>query len=181
MPFGLANALNSFPNFINIFENDVLDLFVKAYVDNILVFSKTLQAHKKHVKTILACIQAAGLQLDINKYKFEVYKTKYFDQVIQSASSDSRPGRVKMCPARTSSIDYWESLQNVKDVQDFLGFANCYWHSIKNFAKLAAILTALTKKNKQFQQTLTKKATFQAIKKAFTTVQVLQHFDLDKE
>ena len=73
MPFGLNNAPKSFQNFLNnVLSNDILDIFVTAYVKDILVFSKTFQEHRKDVKTVLGWIQAAGLQLDINKSKFEV-------------------------------------------------------------------------------------------------------------
>ena len=82
-----------------------------------------------------------------------------------------------MCPAKTSTINFLKSPQSVKYIQGFLGFANFYWHFIKNFAKLAAPLTALTRKNKQFQWMSTKEAAFQAIKKIFSTALVLQHFD----
>ena len=53
-----------------------------AYVDDILVCSETLQKHKKHVKTVLGQIQAAGLQLDIDKCKFEVQETRYLGLII---------------------------------------------------------------------------------------------------
>ena len=46
MPFGLSNASSSFQNFLNdVLGNDLLDIFVTAYVENILVFSKTFQKH----------------------------------------------------------------------------------------------------------------------------------------
>ena len=62
MLFGLANASRFFQNFFNnVLENDILNLFVTAYMNDILVFSKTFQEHKKHVRTVLACLQAAGL------------------------------------------------------------------------------------------------------------------------
>ena len=68
MPFKLANAPSFFHNFINnVLERNILNLFVVAYVDNILVLSKTFQKYRKHVRTILAHFQAAGLQLDIDK------------------------------------------------------------------------------------------------------------------
>ena len=117
MPFGLANAPSSFQNFINdILENNILDLFLTVYVDDILVFSKTLQEHRKHVRTVLACLQAAGLQLDIDKCEFEVHETKYLGLIIQSASPDGRPECVKICPAKTSAIASWESPPSVKDI-----------------------------------------------------------------
>ena len=83
MPFGLANASRFFQNFINnILENNILNLFVTAYVNNILVFSKTLRENRKHIKTILACFQATGLQLDIDKYEFKIHKIEYLSLII---------------------------------------------------------------------------------------------------
>ena len=105
MLFGLTNALSSFQNFINVvLGNDILNIFVTAYEDNILVFSKTFQEHKKHVKTFLGLIQAAGLQLDIDNCKFEVQETKYLELIIQTATLEGYPGCVKMDPTRTHVI-----------------------------------------------------------------------------
>ena len=99
MPFELANAPNSFQNFINdILGNNILDIFLTAYVDDILVFSKTLKEHRQHVKTVLLRPQAAGLQLDIDKCKFKVYETKYLGLIIQSASPEGHSRCVKIDP-----------------------------------------------------------------------------------
>ena len=182
MPFGLANAFSSFQNFINdILENDILDIFVTAYIDDILVFSKTLKEHRQHVKTVLSRLQAAGLQLDIDKCKFEVYETKYLGLIIQLTSSDGHSRCVKMDPVKTSAIETWESPKCVKDVQRFLGFANFYRRFIKDFAKLTSPLTAPTRKDKEFQWTPIEETAFQAIKKAFSSAPVLLHFDPEKE
>ena len=57
MPIGLSNAPSSFQNFLNdVLGNDIWDIFVTAYMDDILVFSKTLQEYRKHVKTVLGWI-----------------------------------------------------------------------------------------------------------------------------
>ena len=152
MPFGLANALSFFQNFINnILGNDILDIFITTYVDDILVFSKTFKEHRQHVTTILSRLQAAGLQLDIDICKFEVHETKYLGLIIQSASPEGHSRCVKMDPVKTGAINSWESPKYVKDVQGFLGFANFYWRFIKDFAKLTSPLTALISKDKEFQ------------------------------
>ena len=117
MPFGLANTPSSFQNFINdILENNILDIFVTAYIDDILVFSKKLKEHRQHIKTVLSCLQAAGLQLDIDKCKFDVHETKYLRLIILSASPKSLSGCVKMDPVKASAIDTWKSPKYVKDV-----------------------------------------------------------------
>ena len=83
MPFGLANASSSFQNFINNgLKNDILDLFIIVYMDDILVFSKTFQRYREYIKTVMACLQAADLQLDIDKYKFKVHETTYLVLII---------------------------------------------------------------------------------------------------
>ena len=182
MPFGLANAPSSFQNFISdVLKNNILDIFFTAYIEDILVFRKTLKEHKQHVKTVLSCLQAAGLQLDIDKCKFEVHEIKYLGLIIQSASPESHSRCVKMNPVKTSAIDTWESPKCVKDVQEFLGFPNFYRPFFKDFAKLIFSLTALTRKDKEFQWTPIEEMAFQAIKKAFSSAPVLLHFDPNKK
>ena len=57
MPFGHSNAPSIFQNYLNdVLGNDILDIFVTAFVNDILVFSKTLQEHRKHVKTVFGRI-----------------------------------------------------------------------------------------------------------------------------
>ena len=81
--FGLSNGSKTFQNNINdILENNILNIFVTAYIDDILVFSNMFQEHRKYVKTVLTCLQAAGLQLDIEKCQFEVHETKYLGLII---------------------------------------------------------------------------------------------------
>ena len=54
MPFGLTNAPATFQNFINDVLRPFLDLFVTAYLDDILIFSESLKEHKRHVRQVLA-------------------------------------------------------------------------------------------------------------------------------
>ena len=80
--------------------------------------------------------------------------------IIQAATFECRPRCVKMDPAKTHAIDTWESLKSTKDVPSFLGFANFYKRFIEDFAKLASLLTALTRKDQPFQWTVTEESTF---------------------
>ena len=50
MPFGLTNALASFQNFINDALQPFLDRFASAYLEDILIYSDTLEEHKVHVR-----------------------------------------------------------------------------------------------------------------------------------
>ena len=86
-----------------------------------------------------------------------------------------------MDPAKTDAIKKWKSPASLKEVQSFIAFANFYRRFIKDFAKLASPLTALTKKNIAFKWETPEQRLFESIKKVFSTAPILQHFDLEKE
>ena len=68
----------------------------------------------------------------------------------------------------------------VKEVQSFLGFANFYRQFIKDYSKVAAPLTKLTKKDKEFVWSAEAEAAFQELKTRFSTEPILVIFDLKK-
>lgn len=53
MPFGLCNSPATFQHFINYVFRDFLDIFITVYLDDILIFSLSLIAHRGHVKSVL--------------------------------------------------------------------------------------------------------------------------------
>ena len=53
MPFGLSNALAVFQQFINDVLGDLLDVCSIGYLDDILVYSNSLDEHKSHVREVL--------------------------------------------------------------------------------------------------------------------------------
>ena len=66
MPFGLTYASSSFQHFINNFLTGT-DSYCFAFVDGIFIFSKTLNAHKRHLHDIANRLNAYGLTLNIKK------------------------------------------------------------------------------------------------------------------
>jgi hypothetical protein len=85
-----------------------------------------------------------------------------------------------MDPMKTVAIRDRTSPKNVKDVQAFLGFANFYHRFIPGFSALVSPLLARTKKETPFLWTMQTEEAFQALKQAFTTAPILQHFDPEK-
>ena len=45
MPFGLCEASSSFQSYINDILWDYLDIFTTAYIDDILIYSKSVKEH----------------------------------------------------------------------------------------------------------------------------------------
>jgi hypothetical protein len=54
MPFGMATALALFQNIIIEIFNDMIDLDVDTYIDDILIYSQIKEEHKKLVKEVLS-------------------------------------------------------------------------------------------------------------------------------
>ena len=52
MLFGLTNAPTTFCNLMNDVLFEYIDAFVVVYLDDIVVYSQSLQEHKKHLSLV---------------------------------------------------------------------------------------------------------------------------------
>jgi len=90
-----------------------------------------------------------------------------------------------MDPEKVSCLLGWETPKNVTDVRCFLGFANFYRWFIKDYSKVVMPLTRMMKKEEgkyiPFVWGPEQQADFDLLKKAFTSVPILRHFDYDRE
>lgn len=176
MPFSLYNVPRTFQSYINDTLRDFLDDFCLAYLDDCLVFSDTREQYVQYVRKVIQKLLDAGLQLDIDKCEFFVYKTKYLSIII------SKYG-VRIDPEKVEAIVAQGTPTCVKDVQAFLGFSNFYRKFINKFGRIAAPLIALTRKAAEgegdkkgyvkFVQTNKCEGAFQAIKQAFVDAPIL--------
>ena len=60
-----------------------LNVFIVAYLDNILIFSKTLTKYIKHIKKVLNKIRQARLLIKPGKYKFYKRELKFLGYIIR--------------------------------------------------------------------------------------------------
>jgi hypothetical protein len=175
MPFGLTNAPATFQALINDTLREYLDDFVVAYLDDILIYTRTnLQDHIKQVKKVMHKLQEKGLQIKLSKCEFHQTEVNFLGSII------SKKG-IKMDPKKVKSIQDWPTPRSVKEVQSFLGLANFYRRFIKGFSGIARPLTDLTKKESTFTWINEHAAAFEDLKTRFTTPPILQYFDPEKE
>jgi hypothetical protein len=144
MPFGLTGAPSTFQHYINDSLREYLDIFCTAYLDDVLIYSDSLEDHRKHVKLVLRALREAGLQAEIEKCEFHTTETRYLGLIIGTEG-------VKMDPKKIETIKNWPQPKTLKDIQAFLGFANFYRRFILGFSVIVKPLTALTKKDIQFR------------------------------
>ena len=72
--FELINNLTFYQHYMNDVLFDYLHQFCQIYLDDIIIYSKTLKKHKQHVRLVLYRLQETDLQMNINKCKFHVQK-----------------------------------------------------------------------------------------------------------
>ncbi len=74
MSFELINDLTFYQHYMNDVLFNYLHQFCQTYLDDIIIYSKTLKKHKQHVRLVLHRLQETDLQMNINKCKFHVQK-----------------------------------------------------------------------------------------------------------
>ena len=144
MPFGLPNVPADFQHFINDALHPFLDHFCTAYLDDILIYSATLEEHREHMQRVLEALSKAGLHLTPEKCHFHKTEVKYLGLIISTNS-------VRMDPEKVTAVLGWGSLRNLHDVRAFLGFANFYRRFILGYSNVVAPLVGLTKKGVRFE------------------------------
>ena len=119
MPFGLTNAPATFQAFIDKALGEFLDITCVVYLDNILIFSKDESDHEEHVQQVLAAVQCYNLHLEISKCSFHMTEVDFLGFRINTEG-------IFIDPERIRAIEEWLPLQDVHQLQVFLGFANFF-------------------------------------------------------
>ena len=174
MPFGLTNGPASWQHYINGVLFDYLNDFAQAYMDDILIYSKSLKEHKEHVRKVLLRLREAGLYVDINKCEFHVQETTFLGVIVSTKG-------IKMDPRKVQAVLDWPQPTNLKQVQSFIGFCNFYRRFIKDFSRIAKPLYRLAQKDVLFEWTEACQAASDAMKRAIISAPVLRHFDRNRE
>ena len=171
MPFGLTNAPATFPALINTTLCKYLDIFVIAYLDDILIYTKsTLKEHIQAVKKVLKALQEVDIRLQPDKCKVYVKTVKFLGSIITTDG-------IQMDEEKVKAIREWPEPRNLKEVQAFLRFANFYQRFIQGYSQICTPLTKMTKKEQPFYWEYEQREAFEKLKKKFILARILASFD----
>src|SRR5436189_5143179 len=95
MLFRLTNVSATFQELINHVLYNHLDKFVIAYLDNILIYFKNEENHKKHVKEVLKRLQEKNLYLKSEKYEFHKQQVEYLEHIITTERLKMNSEKIK--------------------------------------------------------------------------------------
>ncbi len=166
LPFGLTNAPAVFQALINDVLRDMVNRFVFVYLDDILIFSPSLQVHTQHVRQVLQRLLENQLYAKAEKCVFHAKSVSFLGHIISAEG-------IKADLAKVRAIAEWPTPDSRKALQRFLGFANFYRRFIRNFSLVAAPLTALTSPKVPFRWNSQAQEAFDVLKSRFISAPVL--------
>ncbi len=174
MLFELINESAFFQHYINDVLFECLHKFCQTYLNDILIYSKTLKEHRTHVKEVLDKLREVDLQIDIDKCEFKIQEISFLELLIFIND-------LRMNFRKVDVIRNWKVSRSLTHVQIFIDFCNFYRRFIKNFSKIIRLMIKLTQKNHLFEWTKICQMIFEELKQQMTTVFVLKHFDSIRE
>ncbi|XDG04636.1 hypothetical protein ABKA04_004251 [Annulohypoxylon sp. FPYF3050] len=158
MPQGLTNAPASFQNMLMTILRAHLDVFVFVYLDDILVYSETLEEHKEHVALVLEILEKEGLLVNAAKTQWHTQKLDFLGFTIS-------PGEIRIQESKIAAIRDWPEPTNATEVRSFHGFVNYVRPMIEAFGDIARPLTKLMgKSDKPFEFTEEARTAFLELK-----------------
>lgn len=143
MPFGLANAPGIFQELMSVVLQGQED-FALAYLDDILIFSNTVEDHIKHIDRVLSSLRKHNLKLKPAKCEFFKKETQYLGFNISKEGIQPDLDKVK-------AIKSVSTPTTVRQVRAFIGMTSYYRRFIRNFSDIAEPLVNLTRKYARFQ------------------------------
>lgn len=165
MPFGFTNAPTAFQCVMNLVLAPFLRKFVMVFLDDILVYSPSWQAHFEHLRLVFTTLREQQFYLKMKKCVFGENGLTYLGHIISSTG-------VATDPLQTTTMREWLQPTNVTELQGFLGLTSYYRRFVRNYGIIARSLTNLLKKG-ELHWTTEATTTFVALKTTMVNTPVL--------
>jgi len=164
MPFGLTNAPSTFQRAM---ENICRDLsFVRVYIDDILVFSKSVKAHLEHLEQVFSKLAEHGIKLKRKKCHFVQEKIVYLGFVVSGS-------KIEPMPSKVEALRNAPPPRNVSEVRSFIQSAGYYRRFVFRFTKVSRPLNYLLRKAVGWEWTQRQKEAYDSLIRSLTSKPVL--------
>eukprot|EP00731_Ephydatia_muelleri_P022232 Em0014g823a len=166
MPFGLTNAPATFQRLMERVLAGLHWTTCLIYLDDILIFSATVQQHFTRLREIFDRLKQAGLKIKPSKCLLLQKSIKYLGHVVSEHG-------IKTDSDKTRFIADWPTPSCLQDLKQFLGLASYYRRFVRNFAAIVAPLVKLTEKGHVWHWSSDCDAAFLQLKERLVTSPIL--------
>lgn len=172
MPMGLVNSAAVWQRTADVVLAGLLGKICYVYLDDIIIYSNSLEEHLEDLKTVFQRVRAAGLKLKPSKCQFLKPEVKYLGHIVSAEG-------VRPDPAKIACVRDFPAPQNKTEVRRFLGLMTYYRRHVPHFAELARPLTQLTGK-KPFAWGTDAGVAFEVMKQKLTEAPILRFPDFSR-
>ena len=166
MPFGLCNAPAVFQRTMDKVLSGLIGRFVCVYLDDIIVFSDSMEEHEYHLQCVFDRLRKAGLKLKPTKCAFGLPEVKVLGYIMNSQGSSPDPDKIQ-------AIKEMAPPESVKDTRRFIGMCSYYRSCLPSFAAVCEPLIALTRKHVRFEWTGKCQKAFEKLKRLLVSSHVM--------
>ena len=131
MPFGLCNAPSTFMRMMNDILRPLIDTCVIVFLDDILIYSPTIEQHYKDVSAVFDLLKENKLYVKMSKCEFFKDELEFLGHIVGK-------GSVQMCPDKLHAIRTWPAPTSIHELRSFLGLAGYYRRFVKDFSMIAS-------------------------------------------
>ena len=165
MPFGLVSAGATYQRLADKITHDLA--FCAAYVDDLYLHAKTWREHIDNLRVLLQWLRTYGLKLNAAKCTWAASHISCLGYIV------GKDG-VKVDPEKVSAVVSLPTPRSISYVRSFIGMCSYYRAHIPDFARIAAPMQQLTKKNARFEWSAECSSAFEKLKVALTSAEVLR-------
>lgn len=173
MPFGVAGGPATFQTLMDRLLQGINHDFAMAFLDDVLVYSESLESHVEHVREVLQRIENAGLTINPDKMQVCRQSLKFLGHVIS-------PGQCRPDEEKVRAVLDYPRPTTIKQLQAFLGLAGYYRSFIPHFSLTAHPLTVLLKKNEPWRWEESQERAFTALRHSLAQDAVMSLPDLNR-
>ena len=164
--FLVTNAPAAFMDMMNMVFSPYLDKLVIVFIDDILVYSGSLEENSENLRIVLQTLRERQLYAKFSECQFWLDKVDFLGHVISAEG-------ISVDPQKIEATVNWKPPTNVFEVRSFLGLAGYYRKFAEGFSKIAIPLTNLLKKDHKFEWSDTCQHSFEELRQRLTTATVL--------
>ncbi|CAM5144591.1 unnamed protein product [Natator depressus] len=138
MPQGISGAPATFQRLMEKVVGDMNLLQVLVYLDDLIVFGRTLEEHEERLLKVLDRLEDYGLKFSIDKCQFCRTSVKYVAHVVSQEGVSTDPDKIE-------ALTTWPCPSNYRELKTFLRFSGYYRRFAKNYATIVKPLNDLTR------------------------------------
>ncbi|GBG78024.1 hypothetical protein CBR_g25958 [Chara braunii] len=170
MPFGLTNAPTTFQAAMTTEFRHMLYRFVLIYLDDILVYSRSLDEYVEHLRTVLERLRQAKYKANRDKCEFARQELEYLGHYVT-------PQGIRPLADKIEALRVWPEPTNTTEVRSFMGLAGYYQRFIAGYSRIVAPMTRLQSPKVPFVFDDDARRSFQALKTIMLMAPVLSIYD----